>query len=177
MPEQAVERAQKTGRMETVILRPCWYYGPNQPARQTTFFKMIQSGKPIIFGDGNSLRSMSYVDNTSQALLSGRRTSEGGRAGRPIGSPTPGLTHAMRLDQTVAELLAVKEWRPRRLPDWVSEGCLVADRALQGMGLYIKEIHVAGEMNKTIFCSIEKARRELDYQPRVDLREAAACPA
>src|ERR1041385_134469 len=32
------------GRTRVVILRPCWFYGPNQPLRQTTFFNMIKGG-------------------------------------------------------------------------------------------------------------------------------------
>src|SRR4029077_10765735 len=67
--EELLLRAVSAGNIEAVILRPCWYYGPNQPPRQTTFFRMIKSGHPLIFGSGLALRSMSYVDNTCQALL------------------------------------------------------------------------------------------------------------
>ncbi len=28
-----------------------------------------------------------------------------------------------------------------------------------------------GEMNKNVACSIEKARRELEYKPKIELRE------
>ena len=42
---------------------------------------------------------------------------------------------------------------------------------LQAAGSYITEIHVAGEMNKDIACSIEKARNELGYEPKIELRE------
>jgi nucleoside-diphosphate-sugar epimerase len=52
LAEKAVERYRD--RMETVILRPCWYYGPNQPDRQTTFFRMIKKGRPIVFGSGKN---------------------------------------------------------------------------------------------------------------------------
>jgi nucleoside-diphosphate-sugar epimerase len=44
---QAAERAgigheiQARGKLDTVILRPAWFYGPGQPERQTTFFRMI----------------------------------------------------------------------------------------------------------------------------------------
>ena len=45
------------------------------------------------------------------------------------------------------------------------------DGCLQGVGLYEQKIHVLGEMNKTIACSIDRARRELGYEPQVSLRE------
>jgi nucleoside-diphosphate-sugar epimerase len=37
--------------------------------------------------------------------------------------------------------------------------------------LYNSKIHVGGEMNRHIACSIEKATRELDYTPKTDLEE------
>ena len=39
------------------------------------------------------------------------------------------------------------------------------------MGLYHQKIHVLSEMNRTIACTIDKARRELGYAPTVGLEE------
>ncbi len=55
--------------IETVLVRPPWFYGPNQPPRQTLFFRMIRAGKAPIVGSGRNLRSMSYIDNLCQGLL------------------------------------------------------------------------------------------------------------
>jgi nucleoside-diphosphate-sugar epimerase len=66
LAEQAVKAA---GDLETVIIRPPWFYGPNQPARQTTFFTMIRTGKVPLVGSGENRRSMAYVDNICQGLL------------------------------------------------------------------------------------------------------------
>ncbi len=65
--ELAVKERQ--GKIETVIIRPPWFYGPNQPPRQTLFFQMIRDGKAPIVGSGENLRSMSYIDNLCQGLL------------------------------------------------------------------------------------------------------------
>jgi nucleoside-diphosphate-sugar epimerase len=35
--EDALNAAANGGGLDTVVLRPCWFYGPDQPARQTTF--------------------------------------------------------------------------------------------------------------------------------------------
>lgn len=67
--EQVVHEYQARGKLETVILRPTWFYGPNQPERQTTFFRMIKNGMSPIAGDGENLRSMVYIDNLCQAML------------------------------------------------------------------------------------------------------------
>ena len=58
-----------------------------------------------------------------------------------------------------------------RLPSVASEVAFVVDSALQSVGLYQQKIHVLSEMNKTIACSVEKAVRELGYQPKIELRE------
>jgi nucleoside-diphosphate-sugar epimerase len=167
--EQLVQEQYEKKQLQTVILRPCWYYGPNQPERQTTFFKMIKKGSPIIFGNGNNLRSMSYVDNTCEAILLAAASEKAN--GQIYWIADEKAYTANEIYQTIAELLKVKNFKPTYVPGGVSEICLLADKVLQGAGLYIKEIHVAGEMNKNIACSIEKAKKELGYRPKISLRE------
>jgi nucleoside-diphosphate-sugar epimerase len=58
-----------------------------------------------------------------------------------------------------------------RLPSIASEVAFVFDKAIQGMGMYHQKIHVLSEMNKSIACSVELAKRELGYKPTVALRE------
>ena len=58
-----------------------------------------------------------------------------------------------------------------RLPGLASEVAWVVDKTMQGLGLYHQKVHVLSEMNKTIACSIEKAKAELGYRPVVELEE------
>jgi nucleoside-diphosphate-sugar epimerase len=167
--ERIVRNFQETGKIQTVILRPCWFYGPNQPARQTRFFKMIKRGNPIIFGNGRNLRSMSYVDNTIQGLLLAAENPIANGQTYWIADARPYSTY--EIYQTIAELLEVKVFRPRYLPDFFSEFFLFTDKVMQMLGQYVIEIHVAGEMNKNISCSIQKAKKELGYDPKIDLKE------
>jgi len=167
--ECIVNSYQESGKMSTVILRPCWFYGPNQPKRQTTFFKMIQQGNPVVFGSGLNFRSMSYVDNTSQAMILAATKKEAAGQTYWIADGRPYTT--LEIYQTVAELLEVKNFKPKFLPGFSSEVFLLADKMLQAAGKYQTEIHVAGEMNKDIACSIDKARRELGYAPAIELKE------
>ncbi len=167
--ECIVKSFQETGKMETVILRPCWFYGPNQPKRQTKFFQMILKGNPLVFGDGMNLRSMSYVDNTSAAMILAAERKEAVGATYWIADARPYST--LEIYQTVAELLEVKDFRPRFLPGFSSEIFTLADKTFQALGMYQTEAHVAGEMNKDIACSIAKARLELGYQPKIELKE------
>ena len=63
------------------------------------------------------------------------------------------------------------KYKRLRLPGLASEIALLADKTIQGLGLYQTQIHVLSEMNKTIACSVEKAQRELGYQPQIALEE------
>lgn len=170
LAEQMVLRAAFEGRIEAVSLRTCWFYGPGQPERQTRFFRMIKSGKPIIFGLGKNLRSLSYIDNSVQGLLLAAESDSASGKIFWIADKRPYTM--LEIYQTIAELLGVKDHlRPFFLPSAVSAMCRVADYSLQKLGLYVSEIHVAGEMDRDIACSIDKAERELNYKPSVELRE------
>jgi nucleoside-diphosphate-sugar epimerase len=169
MAEQLVNRAFENGKIKTTIIRPCWFYGIRQPPRQTTFFKMIKKGNPIIFGNGNNLRSMSYIDNVVDALLLVEKKDVSTGKTYWIADKEPYPT--IEIYETIAKLLEVKEFHPRFVPKAISTICELADTFIQGMGYYVKEVHVAGEMDKNIACSIKKAREELGYEPRIGLEE------
>lgn len=166
--EEVLLRAATDKKIEVTIFRFCWFYGPDQPHRQTRFFKMIQKGNPIIFGDGSNLRSMSYVDNSIQALFLAEGNPVAANQIYWVADERPYPT--IEIYETIAKLLGVT-LKPRFVPHLASTICYYIDRLLQAMGLYIPEFHVAGEMNKTIACSIEKARKELGYNPETSLEE------
>lgn len=172
--EELLCEAWSARSIETVILRPCWFYGPGQPARQTRFFRMVRAGRVPIVGDGESRRSMSYLDNTCQGLLLAEsRPAARGKlywiADRRPYSMNEIVGTIERLMETEVGLGVAH--RRLRLPDVASEVAGAMDVVIQGLGLYHAEIHVLSEMNKTIACSIELAERELGYEPTVDLEE------
>ena len=82
----AVERG-----LDAVIVRPPWFYGPHQPPRQTTFFRMVRTGRFPVIGDGEQRRSMVYVDNLVDGVLAAELTPTASPGGA-TGSPTPGRT-------------------------------------------------------------------------------------
>jgi nucleoside-diphosphate-sugar epimerase len=172
--EDLVNAAGARGTLETVIIRPPWFYGPRQPMRQTVFFQMVRDGRFPLLGSGSNRRSMAYVDNICQGLvLAGCRENARGQT-YWIADREP---HSMKeIISKVATVLRedfgikVKE-STTRVPSFIGDIAYAADRTLQGLGLYFQKIHVLSEMNKTISCSIEKARRELGFDPKIDLRE------
>lgn len=170
--ERAVQA--RAGRIETVIVRPPWFYGPNQPPRQTLFFRMIRAGRAPIVGGGANLRSMAYVDNLCQGLL---LAATHPRAAGGVFWMADRRPYAMsEIVDTVERLLETEFGLPcahrrLRLPGFVSRLAWLADTTLQALGLYNAKIHVLAEMNRTIACSVACAERELDYRPTVELEE------
>lgn len=169
LAEQLVHAAGQSGRIETVVIRPCWFYGPGQPSRQSEFFRMIKSGRPPLFGSGENLRSMSYIDHVVQGLILAATVPQAAGQTYWIADARPYTTR--EIYETVAQLLEVRELAYLRIPSFACSLFEGADTLLQAFGRYHTKVHVAGEMDKDIACSIEKAKRELGFRPVVDLCE------
>lgn len=165
---------ERAAKIETVIIRAPWFYGPNQPPRQTLFFQMVRDGKAPIVGDGNNLRSMAYVDNLCQGLMLAAITERAAGQTYWIADRKP---YSMNdIIDTIERLLEAEfghkcAHKRMRLPGIASEVAWLADKTLQGIGLYHQKIHVLSEMNKTIACSVARAEGELGYNPAVALEE------
>jgi len=172
--ELLIREAQATGNIETVIIRPPWFYGPHQPPRQTLFFKMIREGRFPILGDGEQRRSMTYVDNLCQGLLLAAAVDRANGQAYWIADERP---YSLReIVATVRDLLENEfrlpcASRQVHLPAFVGEVARGIDGALQSCGVYNQKFHVLSEMGHTIACSIAKAQRELGYAPRVSLAD------
>lgn len=160
--------------MEVVIIRAPWFYGLNQPARQKEFFEMIRNGKGPIVGSGNNRRSMVFTENLAQGMF--------------LAAEKPGIDkeifwiaderpYTMNTIIDTVERLMDDEFglqckhKRLRLPGLAAEVAFLVDKTMQSVGLYHPKIHVLSEMNKTIACSIEKAKKELGYKPQVALEE------
>lgn len=169
-----MERVVEEADLETVIVRPPWFYGPDGPERQMTFFRMIAKGMFPLVGDGANLRSMVYIDNLVQGMeLCATQPQAAGRTywiadDRPYSFNEIIFT----VRRLLAEDFSVPTTRaPVHLPGLVGEMATWCDALLQRFGVYHQKIHVLGEVNKTIACSIERAKRELGYQPTISLEE------
>ena len=156
------------------IIRAPWFYGPEQPARQTKFFSMIREGKFPLMGKGENRRSLGYVDSLAFGILLAAQAEIA--AGRIywLADERPYPMH--EIVSTVRAVLrddfgmTVKP-DTIHVPGIVSDMARLADWGLQKAGLYHQQIHVLSEMNLTIACSIVRAERELGYRPLTDLRE------
>ena len=171
--EELVRRAHERGDLETVVLRPPWFYGPHQPARQTQWLATVRRGRFPLVGDGSQVRSMVFTGNLVHALLRAEVAEAAPGKAYWIADADP---HALRdVFATVrrafeAEGLPVSGGQPR-LPGLAGDVAARADAALQGAGRYSQALHVLGELKDTIACDISLARAELAYDPPTELFE------
>ncbi len=158
--------------LDVVMVRPPWFYGPHQPARQTTFFTLVRTGRFPVFGDGGQRRSMVYIDNLVDGIVRAELTPTDAGLAWWIADARP-YTVAEIVD-TVGRALRDEGFdhvapARLRLPEFVGDVAERLDGILQRRGRYVQQLHVLGEMNKTIAVDIDAARRDLGYEPAVEL--------
>jgi nucleoside-diphosphate-sugar epimerase len=169
--EQIVFRWQARGDVDAVVIRAPWFYGPNQPARQSQWFRALRRGRFPMLGDGTQQRSMVYTDHLVQGLLRAEATPEASGRAYWIADAQP---YEMRTilatvrDALAAEGLTVTGGQPR-LPLLAGVVAEQLDGFLQDRGRYVQALHVMGELKDTIACDISRARAELGYDPQTTL--------
>ena len=159
--------------LDATIVRPPWFYGPFQPPRQTTFFRLIRAGRFPVVGDGEQRRSMVYVDNLVDGVIAAELTPAAKGKGYWVADERPYTVN--EIVATVGRALTDEGFTVKapttRLPAIAGRVAELVDRIVQGLGRYQQQLHVLGEMNHTIACDISATRAELGYKPRVELYE------
>jgi nucleoside-diphosphate-sugar epimerase len=152
--------------MERVVLRPSMFYGPPVPPRHVEIFRRVAHGRMPLVGGGGQARSATHIDHLVQAarLALVHRAAVGRTyyvADRDVYT-TRGIVEAM------ARALGVA---PRwiRLPGAVASAAYSADTLLSRLGVYWQTLHLVGEADWHVGLSIERARRELGYDPPYDI--------
>lgn len=170
--ELAVFAAIERG-LDATIVRPPWFYGPFQPPRQTTFFRMVRNGKFPIIAGGGQRRSMVYVDNLVDGALLAELTPQARGKGYWIADARPYVV--TEIVETVGRALRDEGFTVKdgglKLPGIAGRIAEVADGLIQKTGRYQQQLHVLGEMGKTIACDISTARADLGYDPQIELYE------
>lgn len=170
LAELAVLDAARRG-LDATIVRPPWFYGPFQPARQTTFFRMVRTGRFPVIAGGHQRRSMVYVDNLVDGIVAAELTPRARGRAYWIADARPYTVR--EIVDTVGRALRDEGYEVRdgalRLPAVAARVAEMADLAIQRRGRYQQQLHVLGEMGHTIACDIAAARADLGYEPRVEL--------
>ena len=162
--EQIVKEYQNKSLIKTVIIRPCWFYGPKLPDRMIKLIKMIRSGKPLLFGDGKNLRSMTYVYDLTDALMLAEKSNNAIGKTYWIADERPYTT--IEIYQTIAKVLGKNHLSFKKIPAIVSKMLEIADGVAGKFGVYEINLHVGGEMTRDIAVNIENAKKELGWKPK-----------
>ena len=170
--EVLVKTAFERGDVESVVLRPPWFYGPHQPARQTQWIRTVRRGRFPLVGDGHNRRSMVFTGNLVHAVQ--RAEVAEGAAGKQYWIADGDPLDMRQIIATVraaleAEGLPVSGKRQLRLPRLAGVVAEHIDGFLQSHGKYLQAVHVLGELKDTIACDVSLAREELGYDPPTDL--------
>ena len=175
--ENLANQFYKSGKINLVIIRSPWFYGPFQPKRQKLFFDMIKKGKVPITGDGNNIRSMAYTENIIQGLILSATKKESSGETFWIADKNPYTMNQIVF--TIRKLLK-EDFNQNvidneiRLPNFISNIAEKLDCLIQYSGLYNQKIHVLSELNKNIACDISYASKKLGYNPEFSLVQGMA---
>ena len=164
--EQIVKKFQGEKKLQTVILRPCWFYGPNPGPIMIELINHIKKGRPPIFGDGSNLRTMSYIENTVEAILLAINNDRTNGNTYWIGDEKP--YKLIDVYNEFAKQLNVKI-KPRKIPWCICQLAEKLDIFLGKLGKYHKHLHVCGETGHDIWCDTKKAKNDFGYNPQISL--------
>ncbi len=148
--------------MERVALRPCMFYGPPVPPRHVEIFKRILHGRMPLVGAGQFARSVTHIDHLVQAarlaLVRPAAVDNTYYVADAKSYTTGEVVRAM-----ARALGAEPRWIP--LPGATASVAHAVDTLLSRLDRYWQTLHLVGEANWHVGVSIERARRDLGYDP------------
>lgn len=156
--------------LDAVTLRPTAIYGPGDPGRFLILFRLVKRGTFLMFGDGNTFYHPVYVENLVDAFeLAAEK--DGIRGASYI----IGDEQYYSLNQLVQEVAAAIEVpvRIRHLPFWpVWTAAWICETVCKPLRLSPPLFRRRVDWFRQVRAfSIEKAKRELGYKPRIGLRD------
>lgn len=156
--------------MKTVILRPAAIYGPGDPERFYMIFKRVKKGLFPMFGDGKTYYHPLYIDNLVDACMLSME--EGKGEGKAYLIADEDYIEIKSLVQKTADALGVKV----KIPHFPVIPVVVAGHICEKLCKPFKITppifprRVDWYRQNRAF-TIESAKRDLGYLPRIDIDE------
>lgn len=160
--------------LETVVARVPWCYGPGQPGRLVGLLRRIKEGRVIYLGDGNNQLPLVHVDSVLLGLLlcgfvpgaAGGRYWIADARSYPLRRIVEAIRTAMLRDFGLRP-----PTKARQVPGALADAARTLAVILEALGLTSGRLRHWSELNLSGYCDIGPARRDLGYEPRVELRE------
>lgn len=157
-----------------VIVRPAWIYGPRDNASFGRFVSLVESGKGFFIGSGKNIVPSVYVRDVAQGMI------KAGDAGNEVIGRAYNLVNDQRVTQeeylnTIADALHVPHIS-RHIPFFaLSAGGRTAELVWQALGRRNAAPPPVTTYGVTLLggdqqFSIDRARKELGYEPTVDIK-------
>jgi nucleoside-diphosphate-sugar epimerase len=168
--ELAVARSAAATGLDLIVLRPAWVYGPGC-RRMAKLIRSVRTGRFVYIGDGRNLRHPIYVSDVVDSLrLAAQAPTE--LSGRTYNIAGPQYMELRELVETCARVLEVPPPR-HRLP---REVALAAGHAAEMVWGAARREPPFSRRSLAFFendnaYDIGAARRDLGFEPRVELEE------
>jgi nucleoside-diphosphate-sugar epimerase len=155
--------------LDVTVVRPAGIYGPGD-RRFLKLFLAIAKRRFVMIGSGRTLYHMTYIDDLIDGFLLAASRLEAIGEAYTLAGPT--YTTLALLTEQIAEVLGVPAPRLRLPHAPVLAAALLCEKACKKVGveppLYPRRVEF---FLKDRAFDIAKARRELGYNPKVELRE------
>ena len=156
-----------------VIVRPAWIYGPRDAASFGRFVSLVESGKGFIIGSGKNIVPVVYVRDVAQGII------KAGDAGNEVIGQAYTIADDRRVTQaeylnTIADFLQVPPVSRHFPYIALYGGGRAAELTWRALGRRKSAPPPVTTYGVTLLAgnqefSIEKARRELGYEPQFDV--------
>ena len=169
--DRSIRRLMLKSDVETVILRPGTFFGPGDRLHFGRMAQKMKDGKGVIIGRGDNALPFCYVTDVMQGFLLAAYHEKAPGNVFNITNDRP-LTQ-QEMFNAIADVVGGKH-PTRHLPYWpIYFGSIVAEKVVARI---TRTRPVVTQLGVMMFGtdnrhSVEKARRELGYEPKVDLRE------
>ena len=177
--EELVLDFTRQGRLVTTVVRPAITYGPGDDwGMVTRLIAMLKRGTFVHVGSGRNHLHLCYVSDTVQGLILAGESEQSVGQVYIIAGPEP-----ITLNDLVAKICGLLGQKPPRwhvpvelvrIAGWVLEGVYAAQARL-GLHVLGQSPYLTRDKVDTLAInrgfSIEKARRELSYEPLVGYDE------
>jgi nucleoside-diphosphate-sugar epimerase len=159
--------------MSIVTLRPTAIYGPGDPERFLMLFKMVSNGRFLMFGSGEAHYHPLYIENLVDAFELAAAADNGRGQAYLIGDERHYSLN--ELVMAIAGALGIQV-NIRKMPFWplwsAALLCEIGYKPFRADPPLFRRRVDWFRQNRAF--SIEKAKRELGYQPKIGLEEGLA---
>lgn len=153
----------------TVILRAPIVYGPlGQHNVIKKILDMISKDRFFFVGNGKNLRSLCYIDNLIQGFVCIEKSHNSN--GEIYFIADERVYTFKEIFEIIAQQLGTN-LKDTHLPKFIGKACGLTCKSLAAIGFYSIFLNAIWNMVLDMACDISKAKKELNFKPKIDIKE------